>query len=948
MRNHLSTAELFEAALSLKPSERTAFLDRVCLRDSALRRTVENLLAEDARAGSFLQRPAFDFLNNALGDSAATVDTPCITDSNGNPSGPGLIRSFDPGQVLVDRFVIVRLIAKGGMGEVYEAEDRFLQGVHVALKTILPRVADEPSLQKRFEREVLLAREVVHPNLCPIYDLFRCDQPPSSFLFLTMKLLPGETLAERLQTHSPVSNEEGLAILKQAAFGLAAIHAAGIIHRDIKPNNMILDGVDAHVRLWITDFGLARALESETTLSGRHAVAGTPGYIAPELLEGHPPSQASDLYAFGVVIHEIFTGQRPVAATDGSSVVVNPRMNTSSVPTLCSRLVRGCLSPEPIRRCEAFEQALDMLGAKQRARKPWTRRQFIGASAAGACVLAAGGWVERDSIYDLLHPLPGKRFVALMDWPRVSDNKTMPMLTGALAAIKGELARLEAFDRNLFVISPDDIGQDLTGATHLKDYCAPLGANLALVASAYLRPTYFELLLRLFDPSSNHLLRQSKVTCALAEITTLPAKATNAAASLLGLNHYLHNETSDPGTQSTAAFTAFQSAEALMKKPNDSGLDAAIEKYKEAVELDPRYATAYAELAIAYGRLYALHRDPAALDLAHANCQAALALSPNLVDGHLALSSVLRQTGDEQGALDEIAKALALDPSNPNTLVWQGQLYTRLNRWADAESAFKRVLNERPNFWLAYNELGVAFNRQGKYQEAIEAFRKACLAAPGNAMAFNNVGAIDLQLGNFADATDNFKKSLALNPNGMAAANTSLALRSQRNYADALPFARKSVNLDPGNDSNWLELADCYSSLGTHKKDAEAAYLRAAAEVEKNLQVDPANGPTWMSLALYQVKSGTGQNALSLVRKAESLSADDLDSQLTKARIFELLGKRDEALTTLAACFHRGATRFEIAPIPDLQSLQKDPRYQEILRSNSAGMDTPQLSAVTP
>ncbi|HEX3471921.1 MAG TPA: protein kinase, partial [Silvibacterium sp.] len=100
-----------------------------------------------------------------------------------------------PGQILNERFVIVRFIAKGGMGEVYEAEDPFLQGVHVALKTILPHMADDPALQQRFEREVLLAREVTHPNLCPIYDIFHREQPPPSFLFLTMKLLPGETLA---------------------------------------------------------------------------------------------------------------------------------------------------------------------------------------------------------------------------------------------------------------------------------------------------------------------------------------------------------------------------------------------------------------------------------------------------------------------------------------------------------------------------------------------------------------------------------------------------------------------------------------------------------------------------------------------------------------------------------------------------------------------------------
>ena len=269
-----------------------------------------------------------------------------------------------PGQVLIDRFVIFRFIAKGGMGEVYEAEDSFLQGVHVALKTILPQIADDPALRQRFEREVLLAREVSHPNLCPIYDIFHCEQPPANFLFLTMKLLPGETLAARLRRTAPLSIAEGLAILKQMAAGLAAIHAAGIIHRDIKPNNIMLDGIGSEVRLCITDFGLARAHEAEPSLSGKGLVAGTPDYMAPELYLGRPPSQASDLFAFGVVLHQVFTGQKPAVAPDNSSVIVSPRLTTSGVPSLCAQLIAGCLDPDPQRRCQAFERALDSLHIK--------------------------------------------------------------------------------------------------------------------------------------------------------------------------------------------------------------------------------------------------------------------------------------------------------------------------------------------------------------------------------------------------------------------------------------------------------------------------------------------------------------------------------------------------------------------------------------------------------
>ena len=530
--------QLFETALAREPAERAAFLEAACGDDPELKRTVEELLTEDARAGSFLERSPFDFLDRANmrppGDGTnGSIDGSAIS------SQPPAAGRFKPGQVLIDRFVIVRFIAKGGMGEVYEAQDTFLQGVHVALKTILPHIADDPALQQRFEREVLIAREVTHPNLCPIYDIFRCEQPPPNFLFLTMKLLPGETLAARLRGSKSISVAEGLAILKQMVGSVAAIHAAGIIHRDIKPNNIVLDGSGSDVRLCITDFGLARAYEAEPSLSGKGLVAGTPDYLAPELFLGRPPSQASDLFALGVVLHQVFTGQKPALAADSSSVIVSPRLNTSGVPSFCVQLIAECLDQNPERRCQAFERALGSLHIKLPTRQLWTRRRFAVVAVAAIGATAGAAWWKRDDLEDLLRPLPSKRFVALLNWPRSSDSHVEPMLTSVLTAIKSELTRVETLDRDLFVISPEDVSLSLAGVTHLKEVCDPLGANLVLAASGLPGATHLQLFLRLLDPSSGQPLREKQLTCALSQITSLPGKAVQAAASLLDLVPYL-------------------------------------------------------------------------------------------------------------------------------------------------------------------------------------------------------------------------------------------------------------------------------------------------------------------------------------------------------------------------------------------------------------------------
>jgi eukaryotic-like serine/threonine-protein kinase len=934
--------QVFEATLALKPTERDAFLADVCGDDSGLRRMVEELLAEEARAGSFLKHGPFGPLDNSTisvgyGDAKTRSIDAAISSSTSQFNG-----RLKSGEILVDRFLIVRFIAKGGMGEVYEAEDSLLQGVHVALKTVLPNITGDPASQQRFEREVLLARKVVHPNLCPIYDIFHCKQPPPSFLFLTMKLVPGETLAARLRGSAPISIEEGLAILRQLVSGLVAVHDAGVVHRDIKPNNILLDGTGKDVRVCITDFGLAQAYESDTTIPAHEAFAGTPGYIAPELFSGEAPSQASDLFAFGVVLHEVFTGEKPVAAPNGSSAIPSPRLSTSGAPSFCIHLVRECLSGNPKRRCEAFENALPSLDLNRPRKSFWTRRRFAGAAAIAACSLAGGAWWERAELADLLHPLPEKRFIALLNWPRALNGEIVPMLTGVLSALKSELSRFEASDRNLFVISPEDVSKELAAPTRLKEVCDPLGTNLVLAASGAPRSKHFELLLQLLNPISNQLIRERKIMCALADIASLPGKAVHAAASLLNLSRYMRSDReSEPGTQSAAAFIAFQSAETLMKQPNDTGLSAAIEKYKQAVELDPRYAIAHAKLALAYGRYYFVRMDPGALDLARGNSDHALALDPNLVDAHLARATLLEQTGNKQDALDEIKKTLALDPSNPKTLLWQANIYMRLNRWADAEQTFHRVLKERPNSWVTYNDLGFALHEQGKYQQAIDAFRAASVAAPGSSLASSNLGAEYLQVGDFAEATKRLKKSLALQPDSdEAASNTSLALRYQGKYDEALSFAQKAVELNPANDANWLELGECYSSLRNRNGEAKSAYVRAAKEVERHLGTDATDGPGWMLLALYQVKSGNPANATALIKKAESLGADDMDSQLYKVRILELIGRRDDALATLAGCFRKGATALQVAPSPDFQLLRRDPRYQQMVNSKSSPSGT--------
>ena len=371
--------------------------------------------------------------------------------------------------------------------------------MHVALKVILPHIADDAESAHRFKREVLLARKVAHPNLCPIYDIAHCELPPPPFLFLTMKLLSGETLAARMTKPPALSRTEIILIFRQMIAGVAAMHAAGVVHGDIKPRNIMLEESGPGFCLSIMDFGLARLYSSQTTVFKGDAVAGTPGYIAPELLRGNPPSQATDIFALGVLLQQVLTNEKPNVEADGLSAKPSAALEVADAPAICIQSVREFLAEDPARRCEAFEQIQTALesGGELDSRKlvgvgsgsrhgVFSRRNFLVGSSLAACGAAVGVAWKWDGLVNLadevMHPLPAKRFVALLNWPPTVDDRMKTILTGVMDAIGSELARAEAFDRNLFVISPKvDPGSKTTA--ELNEVRDQLGANLVLAAS---------------------------------------------------------------------------------------------------------------------------------------------------------------------------------------------------------------------------------------------------------------------------------------------------------------------------------------------------------------------------------------------------------------------------------------------------------------------------------
>jgi tetratricopeptide (TPR) repeat protein len=389
---------------------------------------------------------------------------------------PGI---FAPGDFVANRYRVVRFIARGGMGEVFEAEDLELRG-RIALKTIHAHAADEPGAIDRFKREIQLARRVTHPNVCRIFDVGFHESEPgrAPVIFFTMELLEGETLAVRLKRSGRLSTAAALPIARQLTAALTAAHEAGIVHRDFKTENVFLVPTPDRrggERAVVTDFGIARGGGGEegigATLTSAGSVIGTPAYMAPEQIAGDAVTPATDQYALGVVLFEMVTGELPfhgdnplaTAARRLTEPPPSPREFVPGIEPAWEAAILRCLERRPearFRDVSAVGRAIagessqplalpsppDAPLAKEAPRRGDRRKALVAVlllvALAGASTWA---WLRVRAIRDRLAigaPVGARRAVAVLGLRNLSGRPEAAWLSTALAEMLGtELGR---------------------------------------------------------------------------------------------------------------------------------------------------------------------------------------------------------------------------------------------------------------------------------------------------------------------------------------------------------------------------------------------------------------------------------------------------------------------------------------------------------------------------
>ena len=596
---------LFHSALERGPSERGAFLERGCGSDAELRREIEELLAAHEQASGVLGQPAGRAIEPARGSAEPSRD-PTQADPN----------TFPPGELLAGRFEVVRLLGRGGMGTVYEALDLEL-GTSVALKTLHPEIARDPSAQERFRREINLARQVTHANACRIFDLFHHDDE----VFLTMELLGGVTLAERLERAGPIEPSEALPMVEQVVAALAAAHRVGVIHRDLKTSNVMLVPEGEGVRAVVTDFGLAITLRSgdpsapQLTATGQ--VLGTPAFMAPEQLYGGEITPATDIYALGLMMYQMLTGELPfpggsfsAAAQRLHQAAPSPRTYRPGLDRDWERTILRCLEREPADRFQSLDEVLASLkGAGVPGRFFVGRRVRSGVAAAATLLLAAGAVL----LWSQSGPAP-QHSAALAfqerDWVLISafENRTGdPLFDGSLErALERELGN----SRFVNVVPRQRVGDALglmkrpldtrVDAALGREICLRDGGIRALLTGRVEKlGAAFVLSAALVDPAqgatvvslSEEAQGQEELLAAVRRLSNRVRETLGEELSLIRLGEERLAKVTTPSLRALQLYTR---ADAVIGRGNDP---AAEELLKQAVGEDPEFGSGYMHLA---------------------------------------------------------------------------------------------------------------------------------------------------------------------------------------------------------------------------------------------------------------------------------------------------------------------------------------------------------------
>ena len=595
------------------------------------------------------------------------------------------------------RYRIESLLGEGGMGAVYKAYDLEV-GRTVALKVLRPEIATRPEAMQRFKQELLLASKISHKNILRIHDLGDID----GIKFITMAFVEGSDLADLIEKTGRLPLERALKFSKQLCIALEAAHNEGVVHRDLKPQNILIDATDTP---YVSDFGLAKSLESEITMMTRTGqILGTPRYMSPEQVEAQNVDHQSDLYSLGIIMYEMFTGQMPFRGESTMQLLyqrvnaspIDPRRVCPDLPQYLANIVLKCLEKDVTKRYNSAREILADLEGEHapetkapapRARdanqtisiqlpKP-SRRGVLGL--AGVCAALALSFVIPGVRHLVFRSTDSSKtgapaiqhYMAVLPFSMMGDAQNNAYLAEGVAdSLSAKLSAL----KNVYLAPATAVASAAAKEQDPQKLAHALGVKLLFrgVVTTGANDT-IQITVNLDDTANRgrSLLHQN-FTGVRQDLLTLEDQIFTKLVDTLAIrqsNEELARSTQRP-TEDIRAYELYLKGHNVWRgarTPQD--LNNAIDLYNQAIKLDPRFPLAYAGLADSYRRLWDQKKvDDALLQKALGAAQQAQALGDNLPEVHFVLGSIYTGTGKSEQAIAELQRALELSPNSDEAL----------------------------------------------------------------------------------------------------------------------------------------------------------------------------------------------------------------------------------------------------------------------------------------
>lgn len=870
---------------------------------------------------------------------------------------------FQPGSVLGNRYEILQVLGRGGMGAVYKARDREVNRV-VALKVIRPDLAGNSSIIERFKQELILSREVTHKNVVRIYDLGDAD----GVKFITMEYVEGNDLRSLIMEKKKFSPSEAVEIMLQICRALEAAHAVGVIHRDLKPQNIMRDNQG---RIVVMDFGLARLVESNgMTQTG--ALVGTMEYMSPEQALGSTLDQRSDLFTLGLIFYELLTSKMPFAADSAIASLIRRTQeraipvtqHDSSIPDSLAAIVGKCMETDPKLRYQSATGLINDLEAWQGKRaaatlgfhasvKPWARSlpwPMIGIGAA-IIVLVLTAYSLRSKLFTTAtgaRPSSAPTAVSVLVGD-FSNNTSDPIFDGTLepmlnVALNGA-SFVDAFNRGTARQLAEKLPQPTNKLDEQASRLVAVSQGISAIVTGTLdrRGNGYELSAKAIDAVTGKVLATDHITADNKDelLLDVPKLAVPIRQAL--------GDTTPESVQLAAAQGTFQASnlEAVhqysigMEQQGEGKTEDALKSFSKAVELDPNFARAYAGMAALAGDLGQTQNAEkyAKLAMEHVdrmtereryfvrgmyyvsagNWQKCIEEFGDLVKQYPAdrfgqnnLATCYVELHDMPKAMEEGRKALQLAPKDAATRLNYALYSCYATQFESCEHEANEVFKINPNYEEAFLALAYAQTGQNQIAEAAATYQKLeKVSSWGASLAVSGLANLAMYQGRFREAAEMLEKGAsadlaAKKPD--AAADKFIMLA----YAEILRGDKKAASAAADK-----ALANSQSSKirflagRTYVEDGDVAKARKlAASLGSGLQAEPQ---VYAKLVLGEValKEHDSKAALQLFTEANG-RLDSWLGRFDSGRAYLDAGAFAEADSELDRCVQRRGEALEL------------------------------------